>query len=439
MYLLEQFLDFAAREGLLSDAFLVGGAVRDLLLSKVLHDFDLVIGSDSLGVGKHFAEEVNGTCVVLDPRFGITRVVRDGQFFDLCTMRGDSIIADLGDRDLTINAMAIPLAECGRLDSPLGWTMKTADAEAHLIDPVRGLHDLRRGIVRMVSEQNLTKDPLRLLRVYRFAATLGFTIDTETSSAVRAHAVLIRDSAGERILEELRHLLQVPTSYRTIRDMERDGLLFHLFHELGGIPPNARARILRSYSFVEHILHNLSLYFPSDAAHLQRYFERSHRTICLKFATLLPGDMAVSALGRMKISRADERCILEIVTNSQKLEASEGRTAEEVTRLFRDLGDAIYSLIVFTVASHFICQCAEDPVLGHCRNLLSLYHRDFLPRRRLLPLISGHDLIELFGLSPSPLFREILSQVDALVLEGRISSRQEALHLVRKRLEQGTA
>lgn len=440
MYLLlEQFIDFAAREGLLSNAFLVGGAVRDLLLCKALHDFDLAIRSDSLRVGKRFADQVNGTCVVLDSRFGITRVVKGGRFFDLCTMRGDSILADLGDRDLTINAMAIPLAEFGEQGPLMGLALKTANPEAHLIDPFRGLQDLRRGIIRMVSEENLTKDPLRLLRVYRFAATLGFTVDMATSSAVRRHASLIENSAGERVLEELRHLLQVPTSYRTIRDMERDSLLFHLFHELDGMPPDARAKIFRSYSFVEHILNNPSLYFPSDAGLIEGYFGSAHRVICLKLATLLPGDMAVSASERMKMSRAEERCIREIVMNPQRVEASAGTTAAEATRLFRDLGDAIYPLLVSTIASHFICQCAEDPVLVLCRNLLSLYHRDFLPRKRLLPLISGHDLIELFGLSPSPLFREILSRVDDLVLEGKISSREEALHFVKERLKLGTA
>lgn len=429
--LLQQFIAFAERESLLARSFLVGGAVRDLLMAKVLQDIDVAIQDDSLAVGRRFADDVRGSFVLLDADFGIVRVVQGKHSLDLCAVRGDSIHEDLAGRDLTINAMAVPLTDLRQPGSETCWSPAGLDGRVHLIDPHQGLRDLRHGMIRMVSEENLARDPLRLLRIYRFAATLGFDIDIVTAAAVRTHASRIRTVAAERTLEELRHLLSVTFSYRTIREMEREGLLFHLFPEMAGASDNEKRIAFRTYHYAEHILNNLSLYFPGEAAPLKAYFEHEYRAPYLKLAALLPGDGAVAAAGRLKMSRSEARYMLTIVANRDRVVALGKGESKSSIRLFKDLEDSLYALLVLTIAAHFVCQCADHPVLSLSRQVLSSYHREFLTRKRLLPLITGDDLIGVFHLTPSPIFRELLSRVDELVLQGDITTREGALEAVR--------
>lgn len=433
--LLRKFTAFAEKESLLSRTFLVGGAVRDLLMAKELEDIDIVIEGDSLAVAKRFAQEVNGTSVLLDADFGIVRVVAEREHLDLCAMRGDSISADLADRDLTINAMAVSLPDVEQLRSHVAGVPEGVDTPVHLIDPFHGLRDLRYRTIRMVSEDNLTKDPLRLLRIYRFAVTLGFSVDIVTASAAKAHAPRVSVVAAERILEELKRILSAAPSYRTIRDMEKAGLLFHLFPELGSASDEERQTVFRTYDYLEHILNNLHLYFPGEAELLKRYFEYPFRAPGLKLASLLPGDGAAAAAERLRMSRAEAEYMQTIVANRDGVIALQQRGAAEKARFFSRMGDSLYALLVFTVASHFICQCADHPVLALCRQTLSSYHREFLTRKSLLPLITGDDLIRVFALTPSPLFRTLLSHVDELVLSGALTSREEALEEVRSLLD----
>jgi hypothetical protein len=99
-------------------------------------------------------------------------------------------------------------------------------------------------------------------------------------------------------------------------------------------------------------------------------------------------------------------------------------------RLLRDCGDGVYPLAVLVIAAHHVCQCNDDPILKFCRELLRFYHEEFLPRVKLLPLVTGDDLRREFRLTPSPVFREVLSGVTQLILEGRISTKKEALQAV---------
>ncbi len=113
--LLKLFIDFAEKQGITGNAFIVGGAVRDILLGKELKDIDIAVKGDAINIAKKFAQEINGSFVLLDKEFGIARIVKNSQFIDISILRGDSIHSDLSERDITINAMAIPLKNSDKL------------------------------------------------------------------------------------------------------------------------------------------------------------------------------------------------------------------------------------------------------------------------------------------------------------------------------------
>ena len=136
----------------LPELFLVGGAVRDYLLKRSSNDLDLVC-REAAGVAQFLAESNGAALVRFEKKPGETchRVVDRNQsnnFIDLVEMRDGDILSDLARRDFTINAMAMRVDSGGRL--------------GELVDPNRGLSDLKGKIIRMASPDAFAKDPLRI-------------------------------------------------------------------------------------------------------------------------------------------------------------------------------------------------------------------------------------------------------------------------------------
>jgi putative nucleotidyltransferase with HDIG domain len=190
----------AARRGLGNggEAWIVGGAVRDAALGREVADLDLAVAGDPAVAARAVAAELGEHAFELSAEFGTWRVVSQGKGFqvDATVLRGGGIEADLGERDFTVGAVAVPLA----------------GGEA--IDPFGGLADLDRRLLRAVGERSFAADPLRLLRAARLAAELGLEIDPGTAALARASSAHAADPAGERQLAELRQLLGGPDPLR---------------------------------------------------------------------------------------------------------------------------------------------------------------------------------------------------------------------------------
>jgi tRNA nucleotidyltransferase (CCA-adding enzyme) len=196
-----------------SGVYLVGGAVRDFLLGRDPHDFDLATPAGmSSALAREFAKRVNGRLVELGrDRFTTFRVVTAGREFDFSDMQG-SLEEDLGRRDCTLNALAVGLGD-----------------DNSLIDLFSGQDDLRRHRVRMIREQNFVDDPLRIVKLIRMAVQLDFTIEEETMQAMTRQARLLGNVAMERIDSELETILQsgrAGEGARLARSVSVDEFLF---------------------------------------------------------------------------------------------------------------------------------------------------------------------------------------------------------------------
>jgi poly(A) polymerase len=181
--------------------WIVGGAVRDAAIGREVSDLDLAVDGDPGATARAIAKELGEHAFELSAEFGTWRVVSgpQGWQIDVTVLRGNSIEADLGERDFTIGAVAIPLHG----EEP--------------IDPFSGLDDLAAKRLRAVSEASFTADPLRLLRAPRLAAELDLEIEERTASLARAAAQRAGEPAGERQLAELRQLVGGPDPLRGLR------------------------------------------------------------------------------------------------------------------------------------------------------------------------------------------------------------------------------
>ena len=187
-------------------AYAVGGCVRDSLLGRTAHDWDLCTSALPQQVMELFGAE---QCIPTGLQHGTVTIKYGGQMYETTTFRTEGnytdgrhpdavqfvpdVREDLARRDFTINAMAYNEAE-------------------GLVDPFGGQADLQNGLLRAVGEpqQRFTEDALRILRLYRFAARFGFALDAATARAARQLAPHLDCISAERIQEELAKLLAAP-------------------------------------------------------------------------------------------------------------------------------------------------------------------------------------------------------------------------------------
>jgi len=169
------------------EAWVVGGAVRDELLGRPLVDLDVAI-ADPEHAARRFARASGGAPFPLSERHGAWRVALDGgRTVDFTPLSGP-LEDDLATRDLTINAIAVPLTG------------------GEPVDPFEGCADLAARTLRAVSDSIFVDDPLRLLRAVRLEDELGFRLDSSTEALLRANAGRVGEPSGERIVGELERL-----------------------------------------------------------------------------------------------------------------------------------------------------------------------------------------------------------------------------------------
>ncbi|MBC7544993.1 MAG: CCA tRNA nucleotidyltransferase [Candidatus Sericytochromatia bacterium] len=217
---------------------LVGGTLRDRLLGRSPVDFDWSVPTGAHDLARRFADATGGHCVHLDAEHDVARVLwpESPLQFDIARQEGADAVTDLRRRDLTLNALGLPLDA-----TSLAWlTDDDAGIPAGLLDPTGGLADLQAGRIRAVSESNLLDDPLRLLRAFRFASQTGFAIEPATLAWISRHAATIAQVAPERVAHES-YLLFAGTAGPVLAQMQACGFLIAVWPEMAPmitVPPN---------------------------------------------------------------------------------------------------------------------------------------------------------------------------------------------------------
>ncbi len=196
-------------------AYLVGGAVRDLLLGRDRVDMDVAVEGEVTELARRLGGEVRR-----HERFATAAVLLDGLEVDLAATRSEtyprpgalpevrpaSLAADLARRDFTVNAMAVPLA-----------------GDPELVDPHGGLEDLQRGQLRVLHPGSFVDDPTRALRAARYAARYGFTLERHTAELCRRTD--LSTVSRDRMDAELRKLAAEPEPRRAFELLSEWGLV----------------------------------------------------------------------------------------------------------------------------------------------------------------------------------------------------------------------
>src|SRR5215211_2924998 len=186
------------------EIYLVGGAVRDMLLNRGSQDLDFALPSNGISLARKVANALNAAFMVLDGERDTGRVIvteADGTriLLDFATYRGKDLEEDLRARDFTINAIAFDLRR------------------QTLLDPCNGASDLRAKTIRACSPTSLSEDPVRILRAVRQAAAFQFRIEPDTRKAMKEAARLLPRISLERQRDELFKILEGPRPDASLR------------------------------------------------------------------------------------------------------------------------------------------------------------------------------------------------------------------------------
>ncbi len=358
-----------------------------------------------------------------------------------------------------------------------------------LIDPFSGRDDLENKIVRAVSDQIFEADAARLLRAVRLAAELDFTIEPETESLIRRYSQSITKVPGERVREELLRLLAPPRAAYWLRYLDQLGLLLALIPELreskGVEQPTVHFwdvfdHSLQTVAAVESLIRESDWEYGSQGllttapwsdiieAHLsQEISHGSNRKVLLKLGGLLHdiakprtksiddtgrarflghtkqgAAMTASILEKLRFSHREINLVEKLVYHHLRpvqMANKEMPTQRAIYRYFRDTDDAGIDILILALADYL---ASRGPLVNreewkrHCQLMNYILTEHDKQQAKILPpkLVNGHDLINIFGLTPGPLIGELLAIVHEAQASGELSAREEALALVQKEL-----
>lgn len=411
-------------------AYWVGGCVRDDLLGRPVKDRDVATSARPDEVLAIFPDARR-----IGQRFGVL-AVRDGsELTEVATFRRDASYSDgrrpdrvaytseaevdVLRRDFTINAI---------LHDPVSNTW---------IDYVGGKSDLDQKLVRAVGDPlvRFREDRLRMLRAVRFAATLGFEIESGTLAAIKQYASAITSVAPERIRDELSRILTEGGARRGFELLDESGLLGHLLPEVRALrgveqPPEfhpegdvwihtmlmldglATPSLTLAWGVLLHDIGKPDTFTMSDRIRFHGHVERGV-------------ELAQGICSRLRFSNAASGQVIALVRNHMKFMVIRQMRPAKLRRFLeqQDFKEHLALHKVDCLASHGKLDNYE---------FAAAKSREFDEEQPVQRLLTGRDLKDA-GYEPGPIFREILATVEELHLDGEIAGREQALELVRKR------
>lgn len=464
------------------DLYLVGGAVRDMLLNRPSRDLDFAAPSNGIAIARRVAGALGANFMILDEERETGRVIvtdPDGSrtYLDVATFRGGGALEDdLRDRDFTINAIAYDLR---------------ADA---LIDPLNGVEDLHAKLIRACSKSSLADDPIRILRAVRLAAAFNFKIDPATRKAMEQAAPLLPNVSPERQRDELFKILDGPQPAASMRALELLGVFPHMLPELSAMkgteqsPPHVYEvweHTLRVLGCLEEILAAIDSGSPVEDQFLSmllnqlgKYSERfaEHfadslnidRTVraALFFAALYhdvekPATRSVDEAGRIRffdhevqgakvasqrghafnLSNDEIGRIRKIIFNHMRfhfftglwLEKHQAPSRKAIYRFFRDSGEAGTDLILLGLAdlrathNHTL---TEDHWVA-ALHVAGIFLENYMEKREEIVspprLLDGNELITELGLEPGRIVGQLLEAIREAQAMGEVATREQAV------------
>ncbi len=424
----QQTLELTPFAPLPTAGYLVGGAVRDVLLGDMPKDTDWLV-PDPQAEAVSAADVLAGSVFAIDETRNVWRVVHEGDgqqvMRDYVPLEED-VHTDLSRRDFTINAIAV-------------------DLDGNILDPLAGRRDLVNQTVRMVAAANLHNDPLRLLRGVRFACQLGFQLDEDTRVTMLEVAGLHTTGAlplpaWERIRDELNSVMMTPLAASGVWLLAELGLLEHYLPEL-----------MAGQGIVQGSFHHLDVFDHSVEALRQLLLGFPEASLALRWGTLLhdigkppcfevdPETGVQHFYGHDKVGADITKTILRRLRQPNTLVHHASQlvryhmlplpTTDKTTRRFvHRRREILPDLLKVMVADREAARGKRTSVTARqaYRRVVASILAELDKPAPPAPLITGNEVMALLDLEPGPKVGEALRFVAEARAVGDINSRDDA-------------
>ena len=459
---LQEFLATSAEE-----IYIVGGAVRDALLHRPLHDIDLATSGQAIRLARQIANHFNGDFFILDDVRDVGRALLnfpDGQLvLDVAGFRGETLSSDLADRDFTLNALAVDVK------GNLGL----------LIDPLNGEEDIKKHLLRRCSAHALSDDPIRALRAVRQSSQLNMHIESDTLRDIKASVDRLSTSSPERVRDEWFKLLSIPRPVAAIRIADTLGLVEKVIPEIAPLHnlPEAAPYLQDSWHHTLAIIEaltsifNVISYTRTDqtaasfglgmlAIQMDRYRnrlfthlayvwpnDRTHTALLLLAALLYdsgkgqglehPESKSAAYTGvradAMRLSVAEKSRLITIVRNQRLVLALADTKPLSIYQFWRKLNETGVDVCLLTLADYlathgsYLKQKDWLMLVDRVRILLDAWFDKYDQLVSPPSLVDGNLLMQTFKLNPGPILGELLEQIRMAQVTGDVQSQESAL------------
>jgi len=433
-----------------SKLYIVGGTLRDLILGRQCSDYDFAVSGAST-LAKQYAHDIKSALVPLDTTPGretFRVVIKKNVYFDFSELQGNTIESDLSQRDFSINALAVSLPNFIK-------------GIKKYIDPHNGKDDMKNKVIRVLPGPIFSKDPLRMLRAFRFMSVLEFKIESNTLKKIKTLSPKINRVSPERIWNELNLLLNSKKASPSIQAMGDSGLLESVLPDLY---KNKRApSCLRIMNHVENLITNPKQIGAKPLTEIKKVLLKEPQLIRLgsmlypltkKSSTKQIGSNRKpnrktnpgKILAELRASNADIDFVGAIISCSHSAANTKLNFADDHSsrlKLYQFIHQNEQGLVpgLFLYLANRLNLPAEkewqtDPRAIAVRNIFDFYFQTYLPAKRKKPLLNGNDIQDISKIKPSPTFATILYKIEEARVLGVINTRSQAIsfakNIVRK-------
>ena len=440
------------------ETYIVGGFLRDLFLGKSSSDIDLAVRQGrAKELAKYIADSINGYFVTLDDINNIYRVVFENKkdYIDIADIEGENISDDLARRDFSMNALAFNL-------------------QSHdIIDLYGGIESIKNKIVKEISAKNMSDDPIRLLRAFRFESGLGFRLDENLQKIIKDCVHLIKTTAPERINAELIKLFLGRNCVNALKQMDEYGMLELIFPEVAEIkkiPPNSHHHLC----LIEHcysVVDNVQIYYDKANNEVKKHFDEilfgaTPRLAYLKLAAFLhdigkPATWEIEeSTGRHRFIKHDdvgskivEKPLKDLKFSNKQIDyikkiikyhlypanvATLDITNEKaILRFFRKMENEVIDLIAIAYADRLSAKgpaITEEMIEKNINGLKILLEKYLASKNTLNPLpklLSGNEIMQILGIKPSPELGQIVVLLKEAQISSEVTTKEEAVNFVK--------
>ena len=445
-----------------SGLYLVGGVLRNIALgAPAAPDYDFSFDGDTRALAAAVSAALGGSFFALDEQAGAWRVVSRGDGFtvDFTPTAGGDIVADLGKRDFTVNALALPVKDFFH-------------GEPLVIDPFGGVGDAGAAVLRKVCDSVFDDDPVRAMRAVRLSMRYGLKIEQDTWDLLVSKADLLSQTSPERARDELVALMTCANSSEGVKLLYASGLMEVMVPEMKGWKDisgyDLLSHSLRALSEADELLGGISEdTFPGLSDRLREYFMRPASvpgSVLLRLAALFhdfgkaytltreagklrfighdsEGAKRIpEVMERLRFSRKNASELALLVKNHHRvfmLASLRERSYRAKGHFFRAMGgESGLMLLCLALADARATRGGEDPELYEVVLEMMRFYYGVYIKVKPAPLMTGRQVMDAFRVPEGPQVGQILRKMNEGVETGAVRNRKEAVAYIKKWLKE---